>query len=41
MILTVTLNPALDKIIILDNLKLGRLNRVQDTTVWGRGIGIN
>ena len=41
MILTVTLNPALDKIIILDNLKLGRLNRVQDTTVLAGGKGIN
>jgi 1-phosphofructokinase len=41
MILTVTLNPALDKIIILDNLKLGKLNRVQETTVLAGGKGIN
>lgn len=33
MILTVTLNPAVDKIIILDNFKLGKLNRVNDTTI--------
>ncbi|TDO86498.1 fructose-1-phosphate kinase [Halanaerobium saccharolyticum] len=41
MILTVTLNPALDKIIILDNLKLGKLNRVKETTVLAGGKGIN
>jgi 1-phosphofructokinase len=41
MILTVTLNPALDKIIMLDNLKLGKLNRVQETTVLAGGKGIN
>ena len=41
MILTVTLNPALDKIIILDNLKVGKLNRVKDTTVLAGGKGIN
>lgn len=41
MILTVTLNPALDKIIILDNLKLGKLNRVRETTVLAGGKGIN
>lgn len=41
MILTVTLNPALDKIIILENLKLGKLNRVQETTVLAGGKGIN
>jgi len=41
MILTVTLNPALDKIIILDSLKLGKLNRVQETTVLAGGKGIN
>ncbi|RAK06915.1 fructose-1-phosphate kinase [Halanaerobium saccharolyticum] len=41
MILTVTLNPALDKIIILDNLKLGKLNRVKETTILAGGKGIN
>ena len=41
MILTVTLNPALDKIIILENLKLGKLNRVQETKVLAGGKGIN
>lgn len=41
MILTVTLNPALDKIIILENLKLGKLNRIQETTVLAGGKGIN
>ena len=41
MILTVTLNPALDKIIILDNLKVGKLNRVKETTVLAGGKGIN
>ena len=41
MILTVTLNPAVDKIIILDNLKLGKLNRVKETTILAGGKGIN
>jgi len=41
MILTVTLNPALDKIIFLENLRLGKLNRVQETTVLTGGKGIN
>lgn len=41
MILTVTLNPALDKIIILENLKLGKLNRVKETTILAGGKGIN
>ncbi len=41
MILTVTLNPALDKIIILDNLKIGKLNRVKETTALAGGKGIN
>ena len=41
MILTVTLNPALDKIIILKNLKLGKLNRVKETTILAGGKGIN
>lgn len=41
MILTVTLNPALDKIIFLDNFELGKLNRVQNTTILAGGKGIN
>lgn len=41
MIFTVTLNPALDKIIILENFKLGKLNRVKETTVLAGGKGIN
>jgi 1-phosphofructokinase family hexose kinase len=41
MILTVTLNPALDKIIILENLKLGKLNRVKETDILAGGKGIN
>jgi 1-phosphofructokinase family hexose kinase len=41
MILTVTLNPALDKIIFFDNLKLGKLNRVKETMVLAGGKGIN
>lgn len=41
MILTVTLNPALDKIIILDCLKLGKLNRVKETNNLAGGKGIN
>lgn len=41
MILTVTLNPALDKIIILENLKIGKLNRVKQTTLLAGGKGIN
>lgn len=41
MILTVTLNPALDKIIFLENFKLGKLNRVKETKVLAGGKGIN
>jgi len=41
MILTVTLNPALDKIIILECLKLGNLNRVKETNILAGGKGIN
>ncbi|SFM05983.1 1-phosphofructokinase [Halanaerobium salsuginis] len=41
MILTVTLNPAIDKIIILDKLNLGELNRVSNTDVLAGGKGIN
>ena len=41
MILTVTLNPAVDKIIILNSLELGELNRVKDTTTLPGGKGIN
>ena len=41
MILTVTLNPALDKIIFLDHLKISKLNRVQKSKVLAGGKGIN
>ena len=41
MILTVNLNPALDKIITLDNLKFGKLNRAEETTILAGGKGIN
>jgi len=41
MILTVTLNPALDRIIFLENFKLGKLNRVKDTNILAGGKGIN
>jgi len=41
MILTVTLNPAVDKIIIIDSLELGELNRVKETAVLAGGKGIN
>ena len=41
MILTVTLNPALDKIIILECLKRGKLNRVKETNILAGGKGIN
>ena len=41
MILTVTLNPAVDKIIILDKLSLGKLNRVKEAKALAGGKGIN
>ncbi|MGM0548953.1 MAG: 1-phosphofructokinase family hexose kinase [Bacillota bacterium] len=41
MILTVTLNPALDKVIILEKLKQGKLNRVSKTSILAGGKGIN
>lgn len=41
MILTVTLNPALDRIIFLEDFKLGKLNRVKDTNILAGGKGIN
>lgn len=41
MILTVTLNPAVDRIILLDELKLGSLNRVKEVHDLAGGKGIN
>ncbi len=41
MILTVTLNPAMDRIIIIDELKLGSLNRVKVVHDLAGGKGIN
>lgn len=41
MIITVTLNPALDKFIQLDKLKVGELNRYKKTVVRAGGKGIN
>ncbi|MBZ4686606.1 MAG: 1-phosphofructokinase [Clostridia bacterium] len=42
MIITVTLNPAIDKIIKIDSFKLGGLNRVRDVvnSVGGKGINV-
>lgn len=41
MVITVTLNPAVDRIIKLDRLNAGRLNRVQEVKVLPGGKGIN
>ncbi|NLJ83953.1 MAG: 1-phosphofructokinase family hexose kinase [Halanaerobiaceae bacterium] len=41
MIITVTLNPALDKMIYLKELRCGRLNRSSRVTVRAGGKGIN
>lgn len=41
MIITVTLNPALDKVIYLEKLRSGRLNRSSKVTVRAGGKGIN
>ncbi|RCW41684.1 MULTISPECIES: 1-phosphofructokinase family hexose kinase [unclassified Halanaerobium] len=41
MILTVTLNPAMDRVIIIDELKLGSLNRVKEVHDLAGGKGIN
>ncbi|MFP4016046.1 MAG: 1-phosphofructokinase family hexose kinase [Halanaerobiales bacterium] len=41
MIITVTLNPALDVIIQLDTLNIGELNRFEEVSVRAGGKGIN
>lgn len=41
MIYTVTLNPAIDYLIKLDDLKIGSVNRVEDEKVYAGGKGIN
>lgn len=41
MIITVTLNPALDRIVQLENFKPGKLNRTDYTTIKAGGKGIN
>ncbi|MCD8352108.1 MAG: 1-phosphofructokinase [Planctomycetaceae bacterium] len=40
-IVTVTLNPALDKTAVLDTLQPGELNRLRDVTVDAGGKGVN
>lgn len=41
MIYTVTLNPSIDYVIKLDNLKYGTLNRVNEENIYPGGKGIN
>lgn len=41
MIYTVTLNPSIDYVINLENLKTGQVNRVKDEKVYPGGKGIN
>ncbi len=41
MIVTVTLNPALDKTVTIDTLKPGGLNRIKSVTVDAGGKGVN
>jgi 1-phosphofructokinase len=41
MIMTVTLNPSLDKCLTLERLRLGELNRAELTRVDIGGKGIN
>ena len=41
MIYTVTLNPAIDYLINLEELKIGSINRVEDEKVYAGGKGIN
>ena len=41
MIYTVTLNPSIDYVINLDNLKTGKVNRVNDENIYPGGKGIN
>lgn len=40
-VLTVTLNPALDHTIILDDLRVGEVNRARDSMVHAGGKGVN
>lgn len=41
MIYTITLNPSIDYITSIDNLKLGQVNRTTETTLFPGGKGIN
>lgn len=41
MVLSVTLNPCIDKTIYLDNLEIGAYNRVKNTRVDLSGKGLN
>lgn len=41
MIITVTLNPAIDKTVDVDNLMVGELNRIKNVTIDAGGKGIN
>ena len=41
MVLSVTLNPCIDKTIYLDNLEVGAYNRVKNTRVDLSGKGLN
>ena len=41
MIITVTMNPAIDKTIIVDTISLGGLNRIHDVIIDAGGKGVN